>query len=181
MKGTSGAGVSAIQTRLQASTQFWSVDSSSVIRDSACMIAMADARSGMFFGTKGSCPRRRSRLNGGWRVPAKGSNWPSAVSCNRHTQLEPRKAAIGSTRPTADGHISPKRSFKRRHCLPRDGLMTTPRCTHWTPCKSARRDAVSWIARHFLIARAYKGRFGLKIHPSRAAGRPRGAAGRPSA
>jgi len=29
--------------------------------------------------------------------------------------------------------------------------------------------------------RAYKGRFGLKIHPSRAAGRPRGAAGRPSA
>jgi hypothetical protein len=100
MKGTSGAGVSAIQTRLQASTQFWSVDSSSVIRDSACMIAMADARSGMFFGTKGSCPRRRSRLNGGWRVPAKSSNWPSAVSCNRHTQLEPRKAAIGSTRPT---------------------------------------------------------------------------------
>jgi hypothetical protein len=58
------------------------------------------------------------------------------------------------TRPrsTADGHISPKRSFKRRHCLSRDDLMTTPRCTHWTPCKSARRDAVSWIARHFLIA-----------------------------
>ena len=29
--------------------------------------------------------------------------------------------------------------------------MTTLRCAHWTPSKSGTRDAVSWIARRFLL------------------------------
>jgi hypothetical protein len=30
------------------------------------------------------------------------SSWPGTASCNGHTQLEPRNAAIGSTRPKTD-------------------------------------------------------------------------------
>src|SRR5579864_3533839 len=50
------------------------------------------------------CPltRWRRRANGSIFALANDRKWPGAASCNGHTQLQCRQAAIGGTRPVAD-------------------------------------------------------------------------------
>jgi hypothetical protein len=49
-----------------------------------------------------ACYRRSRRSNVHSKARANVRRWPVAASCNGHDQLEPRQAAIGSTRPIPD-------------------------------------------------------------------------------
>jgi hypothetical protein len=59
------------------------------------------ARVGRDASDEGPLPRRSRPLSVSLSTWANDHNWPGAVSCDGHTCLQPRLAAIGSTRPTS--------------------------------------------------------------------------------